>query len=229
MGFVTTALDHIYHAAQRRYPEILFHGDRSHRAIALTFDDGPHPRDTPRVLDVLGKYEVRGTFFLVGKSVERYRNIVKQTHQQEHQLALHCFRHLPFPLETSSSLYTQLEQTKNLIAKVCEISPQTIRDLRPPYGVFNRRTRSQLTERGFRLVMWSCIPPHWMQPASWSIRQVMEAIFPGAVIVLHDGHGHGKRVAEILEGIIPRIQSLGYDFLTVEEMQDQRKQLRAYP
>jgi peptidoglycan/xylan/chitin deacetylase (PgdA/CDA1 family) len=80
-------------------------------------------------------------------------------------------------------------------------------------------------EWGFRLVMWSCIPPHWMQPVGWSIRQVMEAVVPGAVIVLHDGHGHGKRVAEIVDAIVPQIRSLGFEFITVEEMQVQQSQV----
>lgn len=75
--------------------------------------------------------------------------------------------------------------------------------------------------------MWTCIPPHWMQPVDRSIRQVMESLAPGAVIVLHDGHGHGGRVTEILEAIIPRIKSLGYEFVRVEEMWEQREQAAA--
>jgi peptidoglycan/xylan/chitin deacetylase (PgdA/CDA1 family) len=61
-----------------------------------------------------------------------------------------------------------------------------------------------------------------MQPMRRSIRQVMDAAVPGSVIVLHDGHGHGTRVTEIVEEVLPRIKSLGLQFLTVEEMQDQR-------
>ena len=69
------------------------------------------------------------------------------------------------------------------------------------------------------------MPPHWMQPVGWSIRQVVDAAVPGAVIVLHDGYGHGRRVAEIVDAIVPRIRSLGYDFVTVEEMQALKKQV----
>jgi hypothetical protein len=66
-----------------------------------------------------------------------------------------------------------------------------------------------------------------MQPVGWSIRQIMESIVPGAVIVLHDGHGHGTRVAEILQAVIPRIQALGYEFVRVGEMWKQREQVTA--
>lgn len=227
MNFVTTILDRIYNAAQHRYPGVLFYGNKSRYEIALTFDDGPHPRDTRRVLDVLEKHNVHATFFVMGKDIEGHAALVKQIHQSGHQLGIHCYRHIPFPLENPSTLRTQLERTRNSIAELCGIFPERLKDLRPPYGMFNAKTLKHLSEWGYRLVMWSSIPPHWMQPVSWSIRQVMESVVPGAVIVLHDGHGHGTRVAEIVENIVPRVQSLGYKFVTVEEMQNQRGQLAA--
>jgi peptidoglycan/xylan/chitin deacetylase (PgdA/CDA1 family) len=67
-----------------------------------------------------------------------------------------------------------------------------------------------------------------MQPVSWSIHQVVDSAVPGAVIVLHDGHGHGRRVAEIVEAVVPRIHALGYEFVTVEEMQALKEQV-AHP
>jgi peptidoglycan/xylan/chitin deacetylase (PgdA/CDA1 family) len=120
-----------------------------------------------------------------------------------------------------------LEGTRNTLAHAAGIPGSQIKDLRPPYGVFTGRTHSLLTEWGYRLVMWDCIPPHWMQPLRWSIRQVTEALLPGAVIVLHDGHGHGARVAEIVDAIVPRARSLGLEFVTVDEMQRQRNQVAA--
>lgn len=225
MDLITSSLRRLYLSAQSRYPTILFYGDRSKRSVALTFDDGPHLRDTPRVLNVLAKYDVSATFHLMGKYAEQHRDLIRETAQCGHQLALHGYRHVPFPLESPSTLRKNLEQARAVISDTCGISPASIRDLRPPYGAFNRQTLHHLTEWGYRLVMWTSIPPHWMQPVRWSIRQVMESIVPGAVIVLHDGHGHGARVAEILDAIIPRIKSLGYTFLTVEQMQEQREQL----
>lgn len=222
MGSISSSL-------QRRYPEILFQGNVSRREIALTFDDGPHPRDTPRLLDVLERHRVRATFHLVGKSAERHPGLVRQIHQYGHQPALHCYRHIPFPLEEPAALRKGLDRTRSAIAEACGISPETIRDLRPPYGVFTARSRSLLAEWGFRLVMWNCMPPHWMQPVGRSIRQVLQALQPGAVIVLHDGHGHGARVAEIVEAIIPHALSLGLEFVTVEEMQLVRNRLPARP
>ncbi len=217
-------LHHFHKDASRRHPEILYKGNEGIRQFALTFDDGPHPQDTARLLDVLERHQVRATFHLVGRSVERYPDLVRQVHRCGHQLALHCYRHIPFPLEKPTALRTGLVRSQNAIASAADIPPTSIRDLRPPYGLLTNRNLSQLVDWGFRLVMWSCLPPHWMQPAGWSIRQVMAAAVPGAVIALHDGHGHGKRVARIVDEVIPRIQSLGFEFITVEEMQAQLNQ-----
>jgi peptidoglycan/xylan/chitin deacetylase (PgdA/CDA1 family) len=209
---------------QKRYPTVLWMGSASRRAVALTFDDGPHLRDTPRVLDVLEKHDVHATFHLVGQHAEQQHNLIKQIHGRGHQLALHCYRHLPFPLEKAEVLRSQLRYSRDIIQ---EVSGSSCIDVRPPYGAFNKRTLANITEWGYRLVMWSCIPPHWMQPVEWSIRQVMEAVIPGAVFVLHDGHGHGMRVAEIVDAVVPRIKSLGYEFVRVGEMQDLRDQVMA--
>src|SRR5689334_11943058 len=112
MSFIMNALSHIYDAAQYRYPRVLFYGNRFRREIALTFDDGPHPRHTQRVMEVLEKYKVRATFFLVGKDIDGHTSLVKQIHGSGHQLGIHCYRHTPFPLEKPSTLRAQLEWTR---------------------------------------------------------------------------------------------------------------------
>lgn len=216
---ITSTLQHSYRALQRRHPSVLFFGDDSRREIALTFDDGPHPRDTPQVLDVLAKHNVQATFFLIGQSVERHPHLVKQIHQSGHQLALHCYRHIPFPIENASTLKGQLTRSRNAIAHACGISPDTIRDVRPPYGFFTAKTLSMLRDWGYRMVIWNSIPPHWMQPMNWSIKQILDEVLPGSIIVLHDGHGHGRKVASIVDTIVPKLKDMEYNFIKVEKME----------
>src|SRR5262245_21018474 len=135
MNLINFGLNRYYHAMQRKYPKILWHGNETCPEIALTFDDGPHPRDTPRVLETLAKHEVRATFFLVGKAVEQHADLVRQVHQSGHQTGIHCYRHTPFPLEASDKLRLQLEYTARSIAQVCGVASEVITDLRPPYGM----------------------------------------------------------------------------------------------
>ena len=204
---------------QVRFPTTLWHGDESRREIALTFDDGPHQRDTPGVLDVLAKHDVRATFFLIGRDVERIPHLVQGIHERGHQIGIHCYHHLPFPWEDQQTLRSQLDVTRSAIASLCSSPLESIRDVRPPYGLFNSKLLPKFAEWDYRLVMWSCIPPHFMQPVGWSIDQIMEAAMPGLILVLHDGHGHGTLAVQILESILPRMKAEGYEFVTIEQMQ----------
>jgi peptidoglycan/xylan/chitin deacetylase (PgdA/CDA1 family) len=199
-------------------------GDGLRREIALTFDDGPHPRDTPQVLDALARHGVRATFFLIGGSVERHPHLVRQIHERGHQLALHCHRHIPFPLENASTLRGQLDQSRNAIAHACGISPDTIRDVRPPYGFLNKKTLSLLNEWGYRLVLWDNMPLHFIQPVAWTVKQMVARTVPGSIIVLHDGKGHGKKVTQIVDVIVPQLKARDFEFVTIEQMRNTRLQ-----
>jgi peptidoglycan/xylan/chitin deacetylase (PgdA/CDA1 family) len=222
MNLIASRLNQYYRAMQRKYPEMLWHGDESRCEIALTLDDGPHPRDTPPVLEALARHDIQASFFLIGKAVEDYPALVAEIHRNGHQTGIHCYRHRPFPFEAPATLQTQLERTARAIAQISGLPVDRIRDLRPPYGWFDRRTLIRLLEWGYRLVMWNNIPPHWMQPLPWTIQQTLEQVHPGSVIVLHDGHGHGANVAKIVDVIVPRLKDQGYQFVTVENMQRKR-------
>jgi peptidoglycan/xylan/chitin deacetylase (PgdA/CDA1 family) len=219
MDLQTAAFHRLYRKIQTRHPNVLLYGDISRREIALTFDDGPHPRDTPQVLDVLAKHDIRATFFLIGQSVEQYPQLVRQIHQSGHQLALHCYRHLPFSIENASTLKRQLDRSRRAIAYACGISPKSIRHVRPPYGFFTDKILSQLNEWGYHLVLWDNMPLHFIQPTAWTIKQILELTVPGSVIVLHDGKGHGSKVAQILNIVLPQLKAQGFEFVTIEQMQ----------
>jgi peptidoglycan/xylan/chitin deacetylase (PgdA/CDA1 family) len=218
MNWHSLLLNRSYRALQRKSPDVLWFGDESRREIALTFDDGPHLRDTPRTLDALEAHRIRASFFLVGEYVEQHRILVKRIHENGHQIGIHCYRHFPFGLEKSLVLRAQLEHTRGLIAEICNIPPETIKDIRPPYGAFTRKTLSMLSEWGYRVVMWNNLPPHWMQPVTWTIQQTLDQTTPGGVIVLHDGHGHGTKVSRILDRIIPTLKARGFEFVTIAHM-----------
>jgi len=219
MRLITTLLDRSYRFLKRNYPSILWIGDETRREIALTFDDGPHSLHTPPVLDTLKKYQIHASFFLLGKYVEAHPQIVRQIHDDGHQIGIHGYRHIAFPAEAPETLHKQLEHTRNMIAGICGLSPEMINGIRPPYGVFNRETLSLLESLAYDVIMWNNIPPHWMQPLHWSIQQTIDQATPGGIIVLHDGHGHGTKVAALLDVVVPKLKSVGYKFVTVEEMQ----------
>jgi peptidoglycan/xylan/chitin deacetylase (PgdA/CDA1 family) len=121
-------------------------------------------------------------------------------------------------MESASTLKRQLDQSRTAIARACDIPPETIRHVRPPYGFFTAKTLSLLEEWGYRLVLWDNMPLHFLQPIQRTIKQVLTRTAPGSVIVLHDGKGHGAKVAQILNIVIPQLKAMGFDFVTIEQM-----------
>ena len=164
--------------------------------------------------------------FLVGQYVEKHPHLVKQIYDAGHQLALHCYRHLPFPIENASTLKGQLIQSRNAIANACGISPEKIRHIRPPYGFFTAKTLSLLSEWGYHLVLWDNMPLHFIQPTQWTIDRINKNTVPGSVIVLHDGNGHGAKVASIVDTIIPMLKEQDFNFIKIENMKRDRSHER---
>jgi len=153
----------------------------------------------------------------VGEHVERWPDGVRAVAGAGHQLAIHGYRHRPFPLEVPASLRSQLAHTQQLLASLSERDSAVIRDVRPPYGLSTPATLAALTAWGYRTVMWSLVPFHWLQPAQPTIAQVTRLIRTGSVLVLHESLG-GPPVAQLTDAIVIRLKAAGYQFVSVEQM-----------
>lgn len=189
--------------------------------VALTFDDGPDPRDTGPVLDVLAHHEVPATFFTIGERAHRHPELVRAVDQAGHQQALHGYVHRPFPLESTPRLAEQLVRTQDALATVTGRPPETYRAVRPPYGMFTPLTLSALVNWGYRPVMWSVVPFHWRQPLQQSVNEALQQTRPGAILVLHESLA-GPPVAVLTHEIVTQLKGEGYHFVTVDEMWGQR-------
>jgi len=202
---------------RRRFPHALWAGDPPTPQVALTFDDGPDSRDTPPLLDVLARQQITATFFHLGERVERWPDGVRAIAAMGHQLAIHSYRHRPFPIEAPAALHGQLDYTRQLLAELSGRDAATIRDVRPPYGLYTPATLRNLRAWGYRPVMWSVVPFHWLQPAQSTIDQTMRLMHSGAVLVLHEGLG-GPPVAQLTEAIVSWLKAARYHFVSVEQM-----------
>jgi peptidoglycan/xylan/chitin deacetylase (PgdA/CDA1 family) len=205
------------HLLRRGSPGALWAGRPSAPLVALTFDDGPDPRDTPRLLEVLARHQVTATFFQIGERVERWPDLSRQVAAAGHQLALHGYRHRPFPLEAPEALRGQLAYTRRMLAQISGRPADTLRDVRPPYGVYTPATLAGLLAWGYRPVMWSVVPFHWMQPAEPTITQATRMVRRGSLLVLHESLG-GPPVADLTDAIVTRLAAAGYGFVSVDQM-----------
>jgi len=186
----------------------------SYPAVALTFDDGPHPEYTPKILDILKAYGVRATFFVLGQRVKQYPQIAQRIVSEGHQIANHSYNHPSFTKLRQEKLDRQVVDTSAIIKAYTGVVPTAIR---PPYGALNDKVLVSLLEKHrLNVILWNVDPQDWRKPGSEVIAQrVLETTKPGSVILLHDIH---KQTVDSLPTILTGLLSQRYVFGTVNQL-----------
>lgn len=213
----------LYRLLKPAFPNCLWSGGAGSPAIALTFDDGPHPRYTPELLQVLDHYQIPATFFWLGICVQRAPGLAKAIYERGHGIGVHGYTHRSFPCLKAQQLRQSLQSTQAAIAQACQTDPQQFRDVRPPNGLFTPRTLALLHQWGYRPVMWSVVPEDWQRPGVAAVKQrVLRQVGNGSLIVLHDGACGGQDVAQTTAALIPSLQQQGYRFITLNQFSGHR-------
>lgn len=180
------------------------------KQIAITFDDGPNPEYTPKLLAGLKERNVSATFFLLGEEVERYPEIVEQIHSQGHLIGVHSYQHVNFKEVGVDAALEQIEKTRKAIYAV---TGEYTGYVRPPYGCWQKEldTRAQLIE-----VLWNVDPRDWATTdASLVTQRILKDVRPGNIILLHDASESSVQAAF---ASIDALKKQGYTFVTVEEL-----------
>ncbi|PSB26509.1 chitooligosaccharide deacetylase NodB-like protein [Stenomitos frigidus ULC18] len=209
----------LHRALKPLFPSCLWSGNDADRTIALTFDDGPHPRYTPQLLEQLERYSVTASFFWLGACVHRSPAIARAVHTQGHWLGLHGYDHQSFPLLSESALRQTLIDTQVEITRACQLPPTAVRDVRPPNGLFTPHTLALLQQWEYRPVMWSVVPEDWVRPgATTVVQRILQQVKNGSIIVLHDGYHGGADVAETAAQLIPLLLAQNYRFVSINQL-----------
>ena len=171
--------------------------------VALTFDDGPSPGVTDRVLNELSKRKLHATFFLIGAKVDASPQLARRIVDEGHDVANHTYTHPRLAGMSDSAVEQQLARAQDSIARATGITPVWFR---PPYGAFRREQGSIASKLGLGVAYWSVDPKDWAQPGSSAIAQrVLTASQPGSIILLHDLHSQtADAVPAIFDGLIEK-------------------------
>src|SRR5258708_2633848 len=176
----------------------------------LTFDDGPNDIYQPLILDILKTYDVKATFFMVGKNVQRYPNVSIRTVMEGHTVGNHSLNHSFLPNFNFSMIYNEILAT-NMI-----LSPLTGSDthlFRPPYGGVNATVNQAASNLGEKMYLWDVDPRDWSEPETEDlVNRVVNNTFDGADILLHSNH---LATVKALPKIIEKLQAQGYVFKTL--------------
>jgi peptidoglycan/xylan/chitin deacetylase (PgdA/CDA1 family) len=189
------------------------------RRIALTFDDGPNPHLTPRLLHLLDAHSARATFFLIGRNVERWPHLAAEIVRRGHEIGNHSQNHLLLPLLPRRMLLREMRRADSAIHAATGLRPRLFR---PPMGWFNRSMLRTLAEHGYRPVLGDVYPQDTQRPGIAAIvDRVLVRIAPGSIVILHDGslmRADRTQSIDAIEAILPRLRAEGWTLGTVSEL-----------
>lgn len=182
--------------------------------IAITFDDGPHPSNTPRLLDMLAARNIKATFYVIGRSVDLYPNVVRRTVAEGHEIGNHSYTHRLLSKLSDSEVLSDLRRCRDSVGRAAGVQPRT---LRPPYGGLLQRQRELVhAELGYPTILWSVDPLDWKRPGAGVISsRILSGTSAGGIVLAHDLHAQTvDAMPATFDGLLRR----GFKFVTVSQL-----------
>ena len=198
--------------------QVIWEVKTKNKVIALTFDDGPHPRNTPLILDLLKENGVQATFFVTGENLKKYPHIAQEAVNLGHEIGNHTYSHTYSESITKDTISQEIKRTNTLMSSILGQTPIFFR---PVGGYHNDDIISAAVEQNHLVVLWSWHqdPRDWARPGAYKISQhILKNSRPGDIILLHDGGGNRIQTVEALRTVIPLLKEQGYTFVTLSEL-----------
>ena len=182
--------------------------------IAMTFDDGPAEKLTPKLLDLLAQHHIKATFFVIGQNVADYPDIVARAAREGHEIGNHSWSHPNLGKMSDDSVRKQLRQTDNSIKQATGKRPTL---MRPPYGSISSRQKQWIhDEFGYEIILWDVDPLDWKRPGpSVVCNRIVRETRPGSIVLSHDIH---PGTIEAMHDTLNQLEAKGFKFVTVSEL-----------
>ncbi|MGI4789310.1 MAG: polysaccharide deacetylase family protein [Janthinobacterium lividum] len=197
------------------YLDKVLRGPPGSRRIALTFDDGPHPNYTLKLLQILGQNKIHATFFVVGEKAEEYPDLVRAEVAAGDEIGNHTYDHVSLIKIPAGYVATEIRTCGDVIRSITGKTPTLFR---PPGGEYNEDVVHQAQALGYRMILYSDDPGDYAQPGTGLIEtRTLDTIGDGGIILLHDG---SQQTLTVLPTLISRLKARGFQFVTVSQMLD---------
>lgn len=187
--------------------------------IAITFDDGPHPKETPKILDILKKYDAKATFFVVGKHVKWYPDSVIRAQNEGHEIGNHTFTHPDICTLSSDQLKEEIKSCEKIIIEKTNKKPTVFR---PPFGNYDKQSLKEISnDLGYTVILWNGVDvKDWQNPSpNYIAEQIIKNAKPNDIILLHDYAT--ENTVKALDIILKTLKQKGYEFVTVSQLLNQ--------
>ena len=181
------------------------------KTVALTFDDGPDPRNTPQVLQILRASGIKATFCVIGFEARAFPNLIAAIHADGHVLCDHTESHPYLDRIPGPAVDAQLAGPAAYLAQLVGRGPAF---MRAPYGALNPSVIAIAHRQGLRVLGWSVDPSDYQRPPAGTIvSRVLSQVHPGAIVLMHDGGGDRSPTIAALPAIIAALRAQGYTFV----------------
>lgn len=195
---------HISPWMKKIYPNITWDKRTEEKVLYLTFDDGPTPEITEKVLDTLDEYHAKASFFCLGRNVERHPDVYAEILKRGHTVGNHTYSHLKGWKTKNDEYYADIElASQSIDSKI----------FRPPYGQIKRSQIARLKER-YKIVMWDVMSHDYETRVSKerSLNAVVKYAKNGSIIVFHDSVKAYKKLSFILPALLEKFSAWGFNF-----------------
>lgn len=190
--------------------------EKNSKKIAITFDDGPHPGQTDRILNVLEKYGVKATFFVVGINVENYPKPLNNVISKGHEVGNHTYFHTILKGLDKGRVEREIDSVDE---KILDLYGYKMKLLRPPCGSLDNTLINVADEKNLKIVLWNIDTKDWAHTSTNDmVKNVLKNVKGGDIILFHDYISGKSNTCNALEKLIPKLQAQGYEFVTVSEL-----------
>jgi peptidoglycan/xylan/chitin deacetylase (PgdA/CDA1 family) len=182
--------------------------------IALTFDDGPSAKLTPKLLDLLAAHQIKATFFVIGQNVSEYPEIAARAAREGHEIGNHSWSHPNLGKMSDEAVRRELRKTDDAIRAATGVSPKLVR---PPYGSITGRQKKWIeAEFGYKTVLWDVDPLDWKRPGPMAVcNRIVRNTRAGSIVLSHDIH---PGTIDAMPATIEQLEAKGFKFVTVSEL-----------
>jgi len=183
--------------------------------VALTFDDGPWPKSTQQILNILNQYKIKATFFWVGQMVQNYPQVAQQVIADSQTIGNHTWHHWYRRMDQATAA-NEINRTAAVIYKTTGVRTSLFR---PPGGILYNGPAEYAKQHQYGVVMWSVDSEDYTHPpVARLVKNVLSHVKSGAIVLMHDGGGDRSHTIEALPQIISALTRSGYHFVTVPEL-----------
>lgn len=184
--------------------------------VALTFDDGPHPKYTAEILKILYENDVKATFFVVGENAERYPELLRAEYDLGHEIGNHTYSHIKITEKNREKISAEIKEADGIIYDITGVTPTLFR---PPEGRHGKQIDALISGMNKTEVFWNIDTRDWAHTDKEKIiENIKTNIKNGSIILFHDYITPPSPTPDVLRKIIPYLKAQGYEFVTVSEL-----------